>query len=225
MVRGDDARHAATVLRLRVGERVLVGDGRGRVAEAVTTAVAPSAVHADVEHIRFDAPPRPALQVVVGLLKSTKLDLAVQKLTELGVARILPAVCERSVVRWDARKSAAAVDRWQSIARGAAKQSHRAHLPAVTPVAPLADQVRGAGGHVLVCWEESGRPLRATLPPEPPETLTVVVGPEGGLTDGEVAACAAAGGVDVSLGDMILRAETAMIAVTAALGFHYGSLG
>jgi 16S rRNA (uracil1498-N3)-methyltransferase len=226
VVRGDDAHHAAKVLRLRVGEPVLVADGRGRVAEAVTTAVAPGELHAAVRRIRYDTPPRPALSVVVGLLKSTRLELAVQKLTELGVARILPAACERSVVRWDPRKAAAGVERWRAIAHGAAKQSRRPRVPAVDPVAPLADQVNHAGGGlVLVCHEGSGRPLRATLPPEPPESLTVVVGPEGGLTDPEVAACAAAGGIDVSLGQGILRAETAVIAVTAALGFHYGFLG
>jgi 16S rRNA (uracil1498-N3)-methyltransferase len=167
--------------------------------------------------------------VVVGLLKSAKLDPVVQKLTELGVERIVPAVCRRSVVRWDEGKAVATRRRWAGIARAAAKQARRARVPEVAPVAPLAEQVaaatRSAGGPVLVCWEASTQPLAETLPAVPPATLTLVVGPEGGLDAAEVDACRAGGALDVSLGRLVLRAETAAIAVAAAVGFRYRLLG
>jgi 16S rRNA (uracil1498-N3)-methyltransferase len=225
VLHGDEARHAAQVLRLKAGERLLVADGRGRVAEATAVAVSRDEVRAKVTAVRTVPPQRPALTVVVGLVKGGKLDLVVQKLTELGVARVAPALCRRSVVAWDAAKRAAARDRWAAIALAAAKQSRRALVPEIAPVAALADQVAAAPPPRLVCWEEGGRPLSAALPAEAPAALTLVVGPEGGLEAAEVAACRAAGAEPVSLGPLVLRAETAAIATAAAVAFRYGHLG
>ena len=225
VLRGDEARHAARVLRLRVGERLLVADGRGRVAEATAVAVGHDEVRAQVTALRTLEPRRPALTVVVGLVKGAKLDLVVQKLTELGVERVAPALCRRSVVAWDAARRAAARQRLAAVALAAAKQSRRALVPEVTPVADLADQVAAAPPPRLVCWEEGSRPLSAALPAEPPAALTLVVGPEGGLEAAEVAACQAAGAEPVTLGPLVLRAETAAIAATAAVAFRYGHLG
>ena len=225
VLRGDEARHAARVLRLRVGERLLVADGRGRVAEATAVAVRPDEVRARVTALRTLAPRRPALTVVVGLVKGAKLDLVVQKLTELGVARVAPALCRRSVVAWDEAKRAGAVQRWATVALAAAKQSRRAMVPEIAPVAALPDQVAAAPPPRLVCWEGGGRPLSAALPGDPPAALTLVVGPEGGLEAGEVAACVAAGAEPVTLGPLVLRSETAVIAGAAAVAFRYGQLG
>jgi 16S rRNA (uracil1498-N3)-methyltransferase len=225
VVRGDEARHAVGVLRLRVGERLLVADGAGRVAEATAVAVGRGEVRARVEAVREVAPRRPALTVVAGLVKGGKLDLVVQKLTELGVERVAPAACRRSVVDWDAHKRAAARDRWAAIALAAAKQCHRDRVPVVAPVNGLAAQVATAPAPCLVCWEEGGQPLSAALPAAAPDALTLVVGPEGGLAADEVAACAEAGAVPVTLGKLVLRAEIAVIAASAAIAFRYGHLG
>jgi 16S rRNA (uracil1498-N3)-methyltransferase len=247
VLRGDEARHAATVLRVKAGELLVVADGSGRVADARATSVTPGEVRASVIALREVAPAVPAITVAVGLLKTGKLDLVVQKLTELGVERIAPVSCARSVVRWDARKAAVARERWAAIATAAAKQAHRARVPEVLQLTSLADRVRAcaAGGPVLVCWEASKLPLAEALddaaraaslahgragragaePPAVPQALTVVVGPEGGLEEGEVEACRAAGAVDVSLGGLVLRAETAALAATACVGYHYGLLG
>jgi 16S rRNA (uracil1498-N3)-methyltransferase len=224
-VRGEEAHHAARVLRVKVGERIRVADGGGRVATAVATAVGPAEVRGQVEEVRIEPPPRPAITVVVGLLKGPKLDLVVQKLTELGVERIAPAVAARSVVRWDERKAADACRRWAAIALAAAKQARRARVPEIAPPALLAEQVARAARPALVCWEESTRPLRDCLPAAIPDALTLVIGPEGGLEAAEVTACQATGAADVSLGGLVLRAETAAIAATAAVAFRYGLLG
>jgi 16S rRNA (uracil1498-N3)-methyltransferase len=225
VLHGDEARHAAQVLRLKAGERLLVADGRGRLAEATAVAVSRDEVRARVTAVRTVPPRRPALTVVVGLVKGGKLDLVVQKLTELGVERVAPALCRRSVVAWDDAKRAAARERWTAIALAAAKQSRRALVPEIAPVAALADQVAAAPAPRLVCWEEGGKPLSAALPADPPAALTLVVGPEGGLEAAEVAACQAAGAEPVSLGPLVLRAETAAIATAAAAAFRYGHLG
>jgi 16S rRNA (uracil1498-N3)-methyltransferase len=163
--------------------------------------------------------------VVAGLVKGGKLDLVVQKLTELGVERVAPAACRRSVVDWDARKRAVARDRWAAIALAAAKQCRRDRVPMVAPVDGLAAQVAAAPAPRLVCWEEGGQPLSAALPAAAPDALTLVVGPEGGLAADEVAACVEAGAVPVTLGKLVLRTETAAIAASAAIAFHYGHLG
>ena len=225
VLRGGEARHAAQVLRLKVGERLRVADGAGRVAEATALAVDRHEVRAQVSAVRVAPPRRPAVTVVAGLVKGGRLDLVVQKLTELGVERIAPAVCRRSVVDWDARKRTAARDRWAAIALAAAKQSHRDRVPVVAPVDHLEAHVAAAPGPRMVCWEGGGRPLSAALPADAPDALTLVVGPEGGLEAAEVAACTGAGGVPVTLGPIVLRAETAAIAVAAAVAFRYGHLG
>lgn len=138
MLRGEEARHAAQVLRLAPGERVLVADGTGRLAAARLTEVTPGRVLAAVEAVRCEPAPQPAVTVVAGLLKAGRLDPVIAKLTELGVARVAPAVCGRSVARLDARKRAAARERWTAIARAAAKQAHRATVPEIlAAVAPL----------------------------------------------------------------------------------------
>ena len=227
VLRGEEARHATQVLRLTVGEPLRVADGSGRVAEATAVLLRPGEVRAQVRALRREPPARPALTVVAGLIKGGRLDLVVQKLTELGVARIAPALCRRSVVAWDARKQAAVRARWTQIALAAAKQARRVRLPEIAPLAPLADQLAAAPRPCLVCWEDAGpsRPLAAALPTATPDALALVVGPEGGLEAAEVAAARAGGAVPVTLGRLVLRSDTAAIAAAAAVAFRYGTLG
>jgi RsmE family RNA methyltransferase len=168
VVRGDEARHAAGALRLRVGERLLVADGAGRVAEATAAAVGRGEVRARVEAVREVAPRRPALTVVAGLVKGGKLDLVVQKLTELGVERVAPAACRRSMVDWDARKRAVARDRWAAIALAAAKQCRRDRVPVVAPVDGLAAQVAAAPAPAWSAGRRAAsRCRRPCRPPRP----------------------------------------------------------
>jgi RsmE family RNA methyltransferase len=103
--------------------------------------------------------------VVVGLVKGGQLDLVVQKLTELGVERVAPALCRRSVVAWDAARHVAAGQRLTAVAHAAAKQSRRALVPEVAPVARLAEQAAAAPPPRLVCWEEGDRPPAAAPSP------------------------------------------------------------
>ena len=221
-VGGEDGRHLARVLRLRIGEPVTVADGSGawrpyRVGSADGGGADPgsagTAVRLDATGI-LDREPAPPwrLAVAFALTKGDKPELVVQKLTELGVDRILPVLAERSIARPDGARAKAALHRWSRIAREAARQCRRATLPVIEPLAPLV----GLSGHpALVVAERGGVPAEALMPPPAPEVLAVV-GPEGGLTTHEVETLSPWG--RLGLGPHILRAETAALAAATVLG-------
>jgi 16S rRNA (uracil1498-N3)-methyltransferase len=217
---GEDARHAARALRVRAGETITVGDGRGTIVEARVTDVG-AVVAGDVVARRIVEAPRPLVAVWQAIPKTGKLDVVVQKLTELGAMEIVPFSARRSVPRWDAHAARRHVERLSSIAREAAKQSRRAWLPIVGTVAALADAPPGA----LALHESAAMRLRDALPEKAPERLAIVVGPEGGLKDEEISALEASGGSAVSLGPLILRTETAALVALAVVLTRYGLLG
>jgi 16S rRNA (uracil1498-N3)-methyltransferase len=242
---GPEARrYLETVLRLGPGARLEVFDGRGGRYEA--------AIEEGFEAVRLGAreEARPAaaeIALVVALAKGEKMDLVVQKCTELGVARVLPFAAERSVVRLDAARSDARVVRWRRIAEEAARQCGRADVPEVRApaslggaIADLAPATRAfvlvAGGAPLGAWPPAagdepppytaGREAvrRERVPGAAGVPLAAIVGPEGGLTEAEVRACEAAGASAASLGPRTLRAETAAIVAVALLQARFGDL-
>jgi 16S rRNA (uracil1498-N3)-methyltransferase len=189
----EDQHHLARVLRLRPGAAVTVCDGRGSWRAArFGDVVEPAGPVAVVP------PPDPPLTVAFALVKGARPELVVQKLTEVGVDRIVPFATERSVVRWDAAKRAAAVIRLRRVAREASMQCRRCHLPEVGDVVEFADVAALAGA---VAADGAGRPLRRS-------DTTVLVGPEGGWSDAERARNLPT----VALGSHVLRAETAAVA-------------
>lgn len=219
---GDDAHHAATVLRLKPGEPVTVLDGRGRVLACVAEAVEKKAVALRVTGEAHAAPPPVAVTLYQALPKGDKLELVIQKATELGAARIVPVAAARSVVKIDPAKAEAKRARWQAIAREAAEQSERATVPAVEAPVPLKGVALPPGTLGLVLAEREGaRTLPRELPAEPPAGLALFVGPEGGWDPAELAALAALGAIPVSLGPRILRTETAGLAALAIVMAAY----
>ena len=199
---GEDRHHLERVLRLRSGDPLTVGDGAGRWRPCrFGERVEP------MDDVVTVAAPSPVLAVGFAVLKGGRSETIVQKLTELGADRIVPFVAERSVVRWDEVKTARLVQRWRRVAREAVMQCRRLWLPQVEPVRTFPEL--DLGGAALAVSE--GRTLAAG------ENF-VLVGPEGGWTEGELAA------VDrhVCLGPHIMRAETAAIAAAAVLGARRG---
>jgi len=220
---GDEGRHAARVLRIGVGEAVLVADGLGAVADCVVAAVLPDGLELDVVNWRHIAPPDPTLVVVQALAKGDRGELAVELATELGADEIVPWAAARSVAQWRDGRDAKGLERWRRTAREAAKQSRRALLPVVPNVAStedVAERIRGAATG-LVLHESAQDPLSAVPLPSSGEVV-VVVGPEGGIDDGELDAFTAAGAVPVRLGDPVLRTSTAGAAALAALSVRLG---
>ena len=216
---GPEARrYLADVLRLAPGAAIEVFDGRGgRYAaeigpgfEWVTLGPREAAPAASVE-----------IALVVALAKGEKMDLVVQKATELGVARVLPFEAERSVVRLEPEKGEERAARWGRIAAEAARQCGRADVPEVSPPLPLGRALAALppGTRLLVFHPGGGR-----LEGGGAASMAAVVGPEGGLTDGEVRACEEAGALRAGLGPRVLRAETAAIVAVALLQARFGDL-
>jgi len=218
---GGDEAHHARVLRVREGERITVADGTGRVLDAVVTDNTHDFV-ADVLAERQLAMPEPSITLFQALTKGDKLELVVEKATEVGVRTVVPFIAERTIVRWDERKLERARERLQAIARASAKQSRSAFVPTVES---FSDQASVRVEPTLVLHEEATERMRAALPSDVPAELALVVGPEGGLSPGEVEGLVASGGRAVTLGDRILRTETAGPVAVAVVGYAYGWFG
>jgi 16S rRNA (uracil1498-N3)-methyltransferase len=221
LVGGSEGRHAVEVLRLGPGEHVLVGDGRGTVAEGSVLAAGHDGLRVAVRNRYEVPPPSPEFLLVQALPKGDRGPLAVDLATELGVDRIVPWTAARCVTRWREERVAKGVAKWRAAARAASKQSRRPRVPEVTD--PMTTrEVCGLLADVdlaLVLHEQARRPLaELTIPAA--GTVAVVVGPEGGLTDGEVVAFRAAGAHAVRLGPEVLRTSTAGAAAFAALSMR-----
>jgi 16S rRNA (uracil1498-N3)-methyltransferase len=218
LVSGQEGRHAVDVLRLQPGERVHVGDGDGTLAEGDVVSAGPEGLRVAVR-TRFEVPePQPEFVLVQALPKGDRGPLAVDLATELGVDRIVPWQAARCVTRWRDDRVAKGVAKWRAAARAASKQSRRPRLPEVTE--PLTTRevigLLADADLAVVLHEQSRRPL-VELPVPASGTVVIVVGPEGGLTDGEVVAFRAAGAESVRLGPEVLRTSTAGAAALAAL--------
>jgi 16S rRNA (uracil1498-N3)-methyltransferase len=218
LVDGAEGRHAVDVLRLAPGERVRVGDGRGVVAEGDVVDAGPSGLRVRVTARREVPEPAPELVLVQALPKGDRGPLAVELATELGVDRIVPWAASRCVTRWRDDRADKGVTKWRSVARTAAKQSRRARVPEIAELASTREVcgLVGDADLAVVLHEQASRPL-AELGVPSSGTVVVVVGPEGGLTDGEVVAFRAAGAHAVRLGPEVLRTSTAGAAALAAL--------
>ena len=222
-----EAFHHLRVLRVAAGDRLEVFDGKGRAWEAEVLSVEPDAA---LLHL---GAPRTAhrgrhITLVQALPKADKLELVLQKGTELGAHAFFPAASERSVVRLQGASAEARRVRWQRIVEEAARQCGRSDVPTVHPVRGLLDAVRALAPTTRVLLlDEEEKVVRlteaASLDASAP--LALVVGPEGGLSRAEVEALRALGGVCVSLGPLVLRTETAALAALAVLRHAEGLLG
>ncbi|WP_432955129.1 16S rRNA (uracil(1498)-N(3))-methyltransferase [Micromonospora haikouensis] len=217
---GPEGHHAATVQRLRVGEELLLADGRGGTATAVVTAVGKGALDLRIASRGYADAPVPRLVVVQGIAKGDRGELAVQAMTEVGVDEIVPWAAARSVAQWRGDRGVRAREKWAATAREAAKQARRAWLPVVAgapdeSTATVARRIAGAAA-AFVLHEEAQEPLTAAALPATGE-IVLVVGPEGGITDAEVTAFTQAGARPVRLGPHVLRTSTAGVAALCVL--------
>ena len=209
------AHHLLHVLRARVGDRFTGVGVRGEVHEVEVVALAPLCVQVG-PGVALGAEPVAPLTVWLPLLKGGRSDDLVRQLTELGVTRVVPWCGERSVVRLDGRKAGERVARWQAIAAEATEQCGRVAVP---EIAPVSEGLPESGPGVFF-WEEARELARDGLAAEAERgALSVLVGPEGGLSPREAAALVARGWRPAWLGARVLRAETAVVvAATLALG-------
>lgn len=215
---GTEGRHAATVRRLRAGERVDLTDGAGLLAECVVAAVGRDSLELDVLARSREPVPDPRIVVVQALPKGDRGELAVETMTEVGVDEIVPWAAERCVTRWRPDRKDKALAKWRSAAREAAKQARRHRLPEIADLETgeqVAERLAAAAAGVIL-HEAAHDPLSAMRPPGTGD-IVVVVGPEGGISDAELRRFSAAGAVPVRLGPTVLRTSTAGVAATAVL--------
>ena len=221
---GESSRQIERVLRMKPGERVVVLDGSGTEYIVILQQVGRTTT-GTVEKQRWNEA-EPAVQVTLyqGLLKGAKLELVVQKCTEIGVSRIVPVVSTRAV---PAEPSAARQARFETIAREAAEKSGRGRIPEVVSPMRFSEAVEEAcaAGSAVFCWEEERDLLLSKLmPADESQRVSLFVGPEGGFTAGEAEVARRAGALVVSLGRRTLRAETAAIVGCVLLLARHGEL-
>jgi 16S rRNA (uracil1498-N3)-methyltransferase len=217
---GPEGRHAATVRRLRPGEAVRLSDGRGGLADAVVEAASRDNVQLTILERTAVAAPDLRVLLAQALVKGDRGELAVELAKEAGVDGILPWRAARCVARWEeGQRGEKALARWRSTAREAAKQARRPWLPVVEePVTTSALARRACAVDLAVVLHESASERLADVPLPQRGELLLVVGPEGGVTDTEIDALAAAGARPVRLGAEVLRASTAAAVALGALG-------
>ena len=220
-----ESRHLSRVLRLQPGDTVIATDGAGRDYTVRLESVGETATGTVIAEAA-GVPESPlAITLVQGVPKGDKMEAIVRAATELGVARVRPALCERTIVRLEPARWRDRARRWQRVAREAAKQSGRAVVPEVEMPRPLSDCLGPSADLALCLWEGGGEPLGSVLSAAgAPGTAMVIVGPEGGLARAEVDGVQAAGVTVVSLGPRILRTETAGPAIVAILQSRLGDL-
>lgn len=213
---GPEAHHAF-VRRLRPGERVAVTDGAGRLALGSVVSSSRSALVVDIVDVHLLPQPSPALTVVQAIPKGERADRTVEVLTEIGVDRIVPWTAARCVATWRGDRVEKSLTRWRTTARESAKQARRPWVPEVAEPADTAGVAALLGSADLgVVLHESATDHLASLTVPANGSVVVVVGPEGGLTEEEVARFAEVGRV-ARMGETVLRTSTAGVAAAAAL--------
>ena len=211
---GPEGHHAATVRRLTVGEKLDLADGDGLLCSAEVTAVVGRALRARVLTRTQLERPQPRVTVVQALAKGDRDERAVEALTEVGVDAVVPWQASRSVARWDPVRAEKGVSAWRTTAREAAKQTRRPWLVDVHPLestAAVANRLAatvGGGGQAFVLHETATRPL-LDIAVNKLGDVSLVIGPEGGIADDELAAFEAAGAIVCRLGQTVLRTSTA----------------
>jgi len=213
--------HLQVVLRLRPGDEIQFFNGAGQVAVSVLRENSEIELQSVVNY----PSPLCSLVLIQGLPKGDKLELILQKGTELGVNEFYLTTMERSVGLLKSNRRQKRLERWQKIVQEAARQSRQYHLPQLVVADTLTESVSVVEADLkLLLWEESAEPLAAVQPQLPPQRIAVVVGPEGGISQQEADQVKAAGYQAVSLGSRILRTETAGLAIMAILQYLYGDL-
>lgn len=229
-ITGELVHHLGTVLRLTAGEKVIACCGDGKLYEAELQEFSREAISGEIlTETAVEQETKVAVHLYQGLPKGDKLELIVQKCTELGISKIVPINTQRAIVKIEANKAEKKRERWQKIALEASQQSKRITVPEIaTPLSWKEALQQMQDGVTIVLWEdEQQTSLHQVLAEikEMPAKINIVIGPEGGLAEEEVAQLRQQGAYCASLGKRILRTETAGMATLAMILYHYEDLG
>jgi len=228
-IQGSDAHHISRVLRLQIGDQLILVAPNGSAGKARISSIGVDEVTLLlIENILEDKEAPVNVYLAQGLPKSDKMDYIVQKAVELGVRGIYPMATEHCVVQYDQGKQKTRRERWQKIAVEAAKQCGRTVVPMIEPVMGLASLLASLDTETIVIMLYEGQAaqgLRQALAQRPGKSYLLLIGPEGGFSAKEVALCQNHGASIVTMGPRILRTETAALAGVASVMYEYGDLG
>ncbi|MDO8567142.1 MAG: RsmE family RNA methyltransferase [Dehalococcoidales bacterium] len=215
----DQLHHIKDVLRSKAGDEVAVFDGSGVEYLCSIEKLSLREAVLAIKSKRPAGSPPVKITVACAIPKKTSMDDIIDSLTQLGVDRIIPMETERVIVKLDEAKKSARLERWRKIAQSAAEQSHRSTLPQVDPVSPFESVISGCRDFdvKLIPTLPASRPIREIVAAAKPQSIIVLIGPEGDFTPQEVESALKAGFVPVSLGGTVLRVGTAAVAVGSYL--------
>ncbi|MGI6686259.1 MAG: 16S rRNA (uracil(1498)-N(3))-methyltransferase [Bacillota bacterium] len=230
-ITGSDVNHISRVLRLKPGDQMMVADGTGREYLVELISATPEKVETVIKE-SFPAGNEPPLDVYLlqGLPKGEKMELIIQKCTEIGIKKIIPVQMERTIIKLTPDKAEKRRERWQRISFEAAKQCQRSMVPEVLSVCELPQAINQLPKDTLIImpWEEEkGLGLKELLRNNGSLTgsVALIIGPEGGISPQEAAWAVEQGVKIVSLGPRILRTETAGLVTISIVLYELGDLG
>ena len=216
---GDEAQHCSRVMRKQPGDTIEIFDGAGRVAVCEITHVSKVEVKAQITSETRMEPFQTAIHLLPALIKAEPFEWLLEKAVELGATSIQPIITERTVIHLDAAQTEKKLSKWRRHMIESAKQCHTPFLPELkAPIAFAASLKLAADLKIIPALSEHSRTLKQALPATQPSSVAVLIGPEGDFTAEEEAQAFAAGFVPVTLGPLVLRAETASLATLAILG-------
>lgn len=224
IIAGDDVHHITKVMRNNIGDKIICSNGHGQDAIVEIIEIENKQIVCKItdEHLE-NREPRTHITLVQGLPKADKMELIIQKGTEVGVSAFLPFTSERTIVQLDQKKEQKRLERWDKIAKEAAEQAHRSLIPKILPVVSFKELLKlNEDGLTLIAYEkENSRTLYQVLEQNNNvDKVFLIIGPEGGFSEQEIIAAEKNGAVSVSLGKRILRTETAGIVGVANILYH-----
>jgi len=222
VITGSDVHHIKHVLRLKVGDELEMLDGTGTVYSTKISEIKKDKITCDITASqRLETGNRRLVTVAQCLPKAKKMDLIIQKCTELGADKIIPVLSERSISKGEK------LERWKKIAKEAAEQSGRSSIPDIAPLTKFSGVLKMKNEYdlALIPWElekeTTLKKILSTQPPDHPSTILLLIGPEGGFSKDEAELAGSAGFIPISLGPRILRTETAGMAILSMIDYEY----
>ncbi len=221
-----DLKYLLRVLRLETGDLVEVFDGKGNRYKTRIVQYEDGYFLQVLEELEPETQKSPRICLGQGLLKGEKMKWVIQKATELGAEMIVPVKTSRSIPLLEEQEAKSKVDRWRKIAQEAAKQSNRSTVPQILEPMDLEDFLELAEGTKLAFWERAKTGFKEAIKDiKPADTITLLIGPEGGFSDKEASKITQSGFTLCHLGERILRAETATLAAMTITQYLYGDIG
>lgn len=220
LLKNDDIYHIKTVMRMKENEKIIV------VYENIPYLCELENVNQNLtvsikEQMEIKKDKLPKITLIIPLLKEQKMDLILQKSTELGVYEIIPVILSRSIIKIDEKKESNKIDRWMRIVKEASEQSHRNEIPTITSIKKI-EELELKDLNIVCSTRERANNIKYTLKNNSScDTINVVVGPEGGLTEKEEEILLEKGFEAVTLGTRIMRVETVPIYIMSVINYEY----